>query len=473
MSGIRAVAALAALTFVLAGCADVTPPGEATVNDSAALLDGTAPVVITEAMSFLESEVDAAYKFAADLYEPTMEVSPTGVIYVTGHTIGADTTGAPVFFSNDNGTSWAQLPFAGPAALQVMHGATPPPSDEIFLVAGDDGQLWGVDITLATFPVNGWCDDGGSLCYHNPNAYDEAEAMRARALVASGEGGSCSALNLNDRPWAAYGNGKLLMVNNPGGGPVQVGLMDVPPALPVGGPQLGVAGMAQWNLCAGDGGGSIPGIPDMRDDHFFAVPQVQGGKLVIVKGYGDVNAVDQVTVFNNTNTGGGTSNYGQVNFDKAGTMFIGIRNNTAEDAAGERIGQLHLAISQDDGTTFQERTFTTSAPTTSLYMDGYKQGKGALVTWGQTGAQGGTDWYAAHMQIGPDGGPILENASLVLASGPNPSAHVQGAAVSPFGFGMLVMDYGGSVGDKPLRVMIQEAGGARMPDLLEASAAIA
>ncbi|MDX1611078.1 MAG: hypothetical protein R3185_01830 [Candidatus Thermoplasmatota archaeon] len=428
-------------------------------------------LTVDPVMGFTTQVVDAAIGYTNDLYEPTMEVSDTGVIYVTGHTILVDTTGAPVFMSKDDGETWEQLPFLGPAQMPAgIHGATPPPSDEIFLTAGDDGQLWGVDITLATFPVNGWCNDGAELCYHNPNAYDEVQANTARADAATG--GSCSLLNVNDRPWSAYGDGKLLLVNNAGGGPVQVGLMDVP-TMPVGGPGLDQAEplSADWNLCAGEGGGFIPGIPDMRDDHFFAVPQVQGDELVIVKGHGDVHDVEQVTVFETTSAGPGTSNYGQVVFDAEGTMFVGIRNNTYEEVEREgtfgpttaleaKEGQLKIAVSQDDGETFVHRTFHVGTPTSSIYMDGNMHGPGALLTWAQEGDDA-TDWYAAHLTVGADGEPVIENVSLVLDEGPFPSAHVQGAAVGPDGRAHLVMYNGGyDVTDRatPLDVLVQGDG---------------
>jgi hypothetical protein len=291
-----------------------------------------------------------------------------------------------------------------------------------------------------------------------------AQAQTSRAEAAQG-GSSCSAANLNDRPWVAYGDGKLLLVNNPGGGPVQVGMMDVP-SLPVGGPGLGVAEpfSATWNLCAGEGGGAIPGIPDMRDDHFFAVPQVQEDELVIVKGSGDVMDVQQVTVFKNTNTGGGTSNYGQAVFDADGTMFIGIRNNTEEDADGDRQGQLHLAISHDQGETFVERTLALSSPTTSIFMDGNMAGPGALLTWALEGKEG-TDWYVAHLFAGADGGPVVENVTRVVENGPPPSAHVQGAAAGPDGRAYIVTFHGGygpTDGHNPLHVWVQQ-NGPRLP----------
>lgn len=456
--------ALVLAATVMAGCLD-DEPDEAPPADDAAPLPAVLDLPsLTLGYGFEESVVDAAVGTFNDLYEPTMEVSPTGVIYVTGHSILVDSTGAPVFGSWDDGATWSQLPFTQSVTMPAdIHGATPPPSDEIFLVAGEDGQLWGVDITLLTFPVNGWCDDGRTHCYHNPNAYDEAQAMASRGeALSGGDASSCSLANLNDRPWVAYGDGKLLMVNNPGGGPVQVGIMDVP-TLPVGGPGLGLTlepVAAQWNLCAGEGSGAIPGIPEMRDDHLWAVPQVQGDKLVIVKGQGTVAEWQQVTVFENTNSGGGTSNYGHVVFDADGTLFVGIRNNTQPDDNDDVVGRLHLAISRDDGNTFTERTFTLSSPARSIYLDGNLRGPGALLTWAQE-TERGTDWYAAHLFVGPDGGPVIENVMLVVKDGPPPSAHVQGAAVGPDGRAYLVTFHGGYLPTDratPIHVWIQREG---------------
>jgi len=427
---------------------------------------------VEPSLSFTERNVDAAVGYARDLYEPTMEVSDTGVIYVTGHTMGAAVTGAPVFMSQDDGESWEQLPFFADAQMPAgLHGATPPPSAEIFLAAGEDGQLWGADVSLATFPVNGWCDDGAEHCYHNPDAADEAQEMTTRAQAASGTDGSCSQFNFNDRPWVAYGDGRILLVNNPGGGPVQVGLMDVP-TMRLGGPGLGASEpvSAQWNLCAGEGGGNIPGIPDMREDHFFAVPQVQDQNLVVVQGQGSVDDVEQRTVFNLTNNEaapGHTTNYGQVVFDDEGTMFVGARNNTKGGADGEGTGRIKLAVSTDDGESFATRTFETGPLTGSLYLDGNMHGPGALLTWAQVGDDG-FDWYAAHLSVGDDGRPVVENVSLALEDGPPPSVHVQGAAAGPDGRAYLVMhegDYlmheGGYLpADQatPLDVIVQQGG---------------
>jgi hypothetical protein len=253
------------------------------------------------------------------------------------------------------------------------------------------------------------------------------------------------------------------LVNNPGGGPsplgrVEVGVLDVPPEAPVGigAPVVGPT----WNFCA-TSGGSIPGIPGMRDDHLFAVPQVQGERLILVVGNAaDVMDVEVVDVFRNTNTGGGTMNNGHVTFDEEGTMFIGIRNNTQPDADGDVTGQLHLAVSQDDGKTFHDRAFVVGTQATSIYLDGNMAGPGALLSWAQDG-ESGTDWYVAHLFVGPDGGPVLENVSLIVDEGPPPSAHVQGAAAGPDGRAYIVTFHGGYLPTDqatPLHVWVQQEG---------------
>jgi len=409
---------------------------------------------LTELMTFSNHVVEPAVHFALGLYEPTIDVSDSGVIYISAHSIGLDSTGAPAFFSKDDGKAWAQLPFAASAALpEPMHGGTPPPSDEIFIVAGDEGQAWSVDITLGTFPVNGWCGDGAEHCYHNPNAYNRAEADP-----------DCATAALNDRPWAAYASGTLLMVNNPGGGPVQVGAMKVPrptyaeAANPVQGPT--------WNLCAGSGG-SIPGIPDMREDLFFAVPQEQSGKFVVVTGYAtNVKDVQERAVFENSHVyASSNGNFGQAVFDGEGTLFVAAMNNQAA-AAGEDAGGIHIAASLDDGETFVERTFRFAQPVSSVYADGNKHGPGVLINWGQVDGDA-TDWYMGHLFAGADGAPEIREITLAVDNGPEASRHVQGAAVGPDGRGYMVMsevsgnDQGQSLtqtGSKPLTVVVQETG---------------
>lgn len=476
-----ALVALLALT-ALAGCLDDDSPTPQTggalptplaVDDLGTLVNQTlaqgTPIVLVPSL------VDAAVDFTGDLYEPTLEVCEDGSIYITAHTILVDTTGAPVFGSHDNGATWQQLPWLQDLALPApIQGATPPPSDEIFLACGDDGWLYGVDITLATYPVNAWADNGARHAYHNPNAYNEAEVV----TDADTESG-CVPVPAKDRPWGAYENGTLLMVSNPAGGPAQVGVMAAPPTLPA---EAGGAVSTQWNLCAGPGG-SIPGIPDIRADGQFAVPQRSAGKLTLVLGNkADIGATEITDVFEVSSGGEITSVYGIAAFDAAGTLFVGISNNTYKGPEGQREladGGLKFAVSHDAGTSFVERVFSfPGKPLRHFYMDANENGPGALVVWavdGKEDANGvrqGYDWYVGHLQSGLDGQPELTGVHLVIEAGPQPSAHVTGAAVGPDGRAYLAMYQPSSVpvgpvsapepSGLPLSVYIQ-TGGPTLP----------
>jgi hypothetical protein len=469
----RAFPLIALLGLVtLAGCLDddsVPPvpvvPEAKNLGDLAAL----SSLTTLTPMNFTERVVTAAIQYSNDLYEPTMEVCADGSIYITGHTILVDTTGAPVFGSHDDGVTWSQLPFLmGQSMPADLHGATPPPSDEIFLSCGDDGWLYGVDITLATFPVNAWSNNGTRFAYHNPNAYDEAQV----ALQA----GDCIAAPAKDRPWGAYSNGKLLMVSNPAAGPAQVGILPVPPAaadlIPTPAGIGALSGGGRWNVCAGPGyfttDCSIPGIPDIRTDGLFAVPQRCDGQLYLVLGNAQDVLQTQVKPLYAHSTGGEiTSVYGHALFDAEGTLFVGITNNTAPDANGNRTGQLRLSVSTDGGHSFKDRVFATELgqPIVHLYMDANKFGPGALVVWavagdGRNEAGNPTtwDWYVGHLKAGVDGAPVLSNVFLDLDEGPQPSAHVTGAGVGPDGRAYLATYVGGPLGGTPLSVWVQQAG---------------
>lgn len=482
MPRVHALTALLTFATLLSGCVSTEtgdPPSEPApaardlVSD---LLNDTIEAA-TDLMTFQPHVVTAAVSFANDLYEPTIEVSDAGVIYITGHTILVDTTGAPVFASRDDGRTWSQLPwFQDVGMVGPMHGATPPPSDEIFLAAGDDGWLYGVDITLATYPINAWSGEGTRHAYHNPNGYDEAQAA-----AQTREG--CNPVPAKDRPWGAYEGGTLFMVSNPAGGRAQIGVMDVPPAQPAafGAPVDAI----QWNLCAGPGG-SIPGIPDIRADGLFAAPQLSGGALYLVVGNkADIMATETVQVFPTRSIGEITSVYGIAAFDTPGTLFVGITNNTwhmeqrnGTDPLGRpttsnvRVadnGTLQFAVSVDDGVTFVNRTYTMPGkPIRHFYMDANEKGPGALVVWAvdgnrtDEGALLGYDWYVGHLQLGADGRPELGNVNLAIQNGPQPSAHVTGAAVGPDGRAYLAM-YEGSQA-VPLSVYVQR-GGPGLPAL--------
>ncbi len=450
----RAVlAALTLLTVTLAGCvnpADPTPAStDVTVPDLTAIL----PVTISNVMTFTKSIVTPAVGIAADLYEPTMEVSDTGTIYVAGHVIGAATTGTPAYYSNDDGKTWKPLPFAGSIATPSPgQGSQPPPGDEGFIVAGENGQAWMVDIYLAGFSITGWCDNGATQCYDNRQAYDRVASTT-----------DCNPVSLNDRPWAAYADGSLLLVNNPGGGPMQIGIMDVPPATPVG---VGGVSGPTWNTCASAGGG-IPGVPSMRADGLFAVPQMVGNGqaqtlTVVVGNKADIFDVETKTVFPVQTTGGGTSNGGRTAFDRDGALYVAARNNTND---GD--GQFIVSVSTDDANTFQTATFAVGSAVRSIYLDGNMAGGGALLTWSQLGSGEDTsDWYVAHVFPGVNGEPVLSNVTLAVDEGPHSSAHVMGAGAGPDGRAYFLNFVGGAIvdyaGTTPISVWVQQDG-ARLP----------
>lgn len=463
----RPILAAAIVTALLAGCLsgnDDDAPVDTPLQTDTTLTDLLNETLATvDAMTFEAFTVTAAVDYTGDLYEPTLDVCQDGSIYITAHTILVDTTGAPVFGSHDDGQSWEQLPWLQTLALPTpIQGATPPPSDEIFLSCGDDGWLYGVDITLATYPVNAWADNGARHAYHNPNAYNEAEVV----TDADTEAG-CVPVPAKDRPWGAYENGTLLMVSNPAGGPAQIGVMTVPPALPA---EVGGALSTQWNLCAGPGG-SIPGIPDIRADGQFAAPQLANGKLALVIGNkADIEGTDIVNVFDISTGGEITSVYGIAAFDPEGTLFVGISNNTYEEKEGQPVladGGMRFAVSHDAGLTFVNQTFTLPGrPLRHFYLDASENGPGALVVWAVDGVKdangnfAGYDWFVGHLQVGANGAPEMTGVFQAIENGPQPSAHVTGAAVGPDGRAYLAMYAGSSPlsGSTPLSVYVQQSG---------------
>ncbi|MEA3191513.1 MAG: hypothetical protein QOD77_2095 [Thermoplasmata archaeon] len=472
MHPLRPFAALLLLgALAFAGC--VTPDPEPTPDLPSKPFTPYVPfvtIVPEDVMSFTQSVVTPAQGIASDLYEPTMEVSQTGTIYVAGHVIGAATTGTPAYFSNDGGATWAPLPFAGPAAAPPpLQGSQPPPGDEGFLVAGDNGEAWMADIYAAGFSVTGWCNDGGEQCYDNRYAYDRTAAVDAPCRPVT---------SLNDRPWAAYANGTLLLVNNPGGGPMQIGVMQVPPATPVGlfDPVTGPV----WNLCASPDGW-IPGVPAMRGDGFFAVPQMTGSgaqeRLTVVTGNAaDIFDVQVRDVFHVSSAYGGTSNGGRTAFGTDGTLFVGAYNNTKGASVDKMEGRFILAATTDDGESFVNVTFVTGRPVRSLYLDSNMNGPGALVTWSQLGDTADTsDWFVAHVFVGPNGEPVLKNISLAVNEGPHSSAHVMGASAGPDGRAYFVnfqdsADPAEYLGSNPISVWIQKDG-PTLPVAMDAVAA--
>ncbi|MFA5943788.1 MAG: hypothetical protein WC876_04900 [Candidatus Thermoplasmatota archaeon] len=471
---------LTSAVLVLVTVAGCSAPADKDTGPSVNLppLVSVMTIQVEDAMTFSQSVVSEAQAVGQDLYEPTMEVSDTGAIYVAAHVIGAATTGTPAYISTDDGATWKQLPAIGPVSFPApVQGGQPPPGDEGFIVAGDDGEAWMADIYLGGFSVTGWCGDGAEQCYDNRQAYDRITSTSE--MCADGDAQSSTAGSLNDRPWAAYapGVGSLLLVNNPGGGPMQIGVMQVPPATPVGSSDP-VTG-PRWNLCASPDG-YIPGVPAMRADGFFAVPQMTGmgtddERLTVVLGnVADIFAVEVKDVFDVTSDYGGTSNGGRTAFDGAGALYVGAYNNTEGANTDKDKGQFVLATSSDDGQRFVNVTFVTDTPVRSLYLDSNLHGPGALLTWSQLGSTNTTDangdvmytksdWYVAHVNVGPNGEPVLSHVTLAVNEGPHSSAHVMGASLGPDGRAYFVNfsdegDLVSYIGSTPLSVWIQQDG---------------
>jgi hypothetical protein len=303
--------------------------------------------------------------------------------------------------------------------------------------------------------VEGWCNDGATECYHNPNAFDRAAATTGSCA----EGGARTASSLNDRPWAAYANGTLLLSNNNGNGQVQIGVLQVPPALPAD------VRPATWNMCANPGAsGSIPGVVSMRPDLAFIVPQFDGTKTVnVVLGNAhDIAVTSVVKAFEVTshsaNFGSGAY-FGVSAADRAGNFYVAFENNTAKD------GAFVVGLSTDGGRTFQPTTFTTTSKVAFLYVSGSQEGTGALVSWMQDSpTAGAADIYAAHLRPGADGLAITD-VSRVASAVKVPCGDVMGSAPGPDGRAYVVVfaDPAGCTdtpGSHPLSVYVQDKGGA-------------
>ncbi len=248
----------------------------------------------------------------------------------------------------------------------------------------------------------------------------------------------------------------------------------------IGGGVASVSGPV-WNYCASPGGW-IPGVPAMRPDGFFAVPQMStdGEDEVLTVTVGnadDIFAVENVVAFPVTHVGEGTSNGGRAAFDREGTLFLGAKNNTrGEEVTTSSLlggegsyfepaeGRFILAASTDDGKTFKTATFSVGSPVQSLYLDGNMAGAGALVSWSQAGeTDGRADWYVAHAFVDEAGNPVLRHVTLAVDEGPIYSAHVMGAAAGPDGRAYFLTfedaaspaEYAGST---PIRVWVQQDG---------------
>ncbi len=494
----RALLLSALLSIVgLAGCVTDDTPLDTVENVVGDLVPATfnlttIPAVFGEPIPVSPRELQDSH---IGLYEPTIDVGPDGTIYVSSHSADVGVYPAPAHFSIDDGATWQSMAlFMDYQGSPEQHMSAPLFSDEVFIIAGEAGQAWGVDCCTNdnAFPLVGWGNNGATVDYYNQNARDLTRHIVDPLLT----GGECVPTPTTDRPWAAYNNGKLLMVNNPGGSlvsangqiPIQVAIMDTPPATPIA--YTGTPWGIEWNYCASPGG-FIPGIPDMRADHFWAVPQwvdfrgdacdpTWTSHYTVTTGQGRVANPTTTFVFENTHvapaeedsTPSTIGHYGQAVFDATGTLFVGAMNNTAmmNDAgdciAKPGVGAIHLAVSTDDAATFTETTFTFDSPVSAYYMDGNRQGEGFLLNWGQIDGNH-TDWYVAHIFANDDGTLRLENKMLLMDDGPEASRHVQGAALGPDGRAYAVLSWNSQNpgasdraedGDTPLFVAVQMDG---------------
>lgn len=489
---VRPLVLLLSLTVIAAGCVKGGtdgPGGDDGDTGSTAPAAGLFTVYTLPAV-FGDPATDADGA-SIGLYEPTIDVGPEGNIYVSAHSTRVGRYPAPAYYSVDDGVTWLSMALAADQQMSPeQQGSAPLFSDEVFIIAGDEGTAWGADCCNERneFPVAGWCADGAEVCYYNQNARDPTRQVLDPVMTS----GACVPLPTTDRPWLAYANGKLLMVNNPGGAlisangqiPIQLAAMDVPPATPVA--YTGLAWGIEWNLC-GSTGGFIPGIPDMREDHFFAIPQwvdfategcgAESHYDVVTGNADDVYTLTQTTVFANSHVAPAESDssasnvgqYGQAVFDASGALYIGAMNNTAveggDDECTAGVGGIHLAWSGDEAKTFVETTLRFARPVSSFYMDGNRHGEGFLLSWGEIDGAN-TDWFAAHVFPNADSTLRLENVMLAVDDGPEASRHVQGAALGPDGRAYLALSLnsqnpGGAhaePGDTPLRVAVQQDG---------------
>lgn len=414
------------------------------------------PLMLAETMTFAPSPVTAMPVSYWDLYEPAVAVSGTGAIYVTGHTLLADTLRSGAAVSRDGGDTWHPLPSLEEHALPIAEGLGQ--GNEGIIAADGTGRAWLYDAAwiAGSATLYGWCDDGARLCDLDPLAWDPL----ASAL-------DC-APTLPDRPWMAAGAGKLVLV--------QTGLYE-PTGGVTGGSTVGPPGPAHiglydpdtgakvWNNCAGFGGQAGP--PSIRADGTFAVPQVRGVfegdlHLAVMSGtdprvLADARVMDVHTYWLDCQA---FNAFGA--FDAAGNYWMLAAVD--EDTLG-------LAVSRDLRT-FEVTTLDVGAPLHYLWLSGSKTGAGALLSWGTVEADClHGSFYAAHGRLAGDA-PVIADASTVVRQAGYVCGHYYGNDLGPDGRAHVVVfaEPGGNgcapvpdrpalpLSRRPITVYIQEHG---------------
>lgn len=419
-------------------------------------------------MGFTGYVVGPAQGVVQDLYEPAITISSSGAMYVTGHVIGAYTTGTPAYVSTNSGATWTQLPVVSTISTAPLSGSAPPGGDEGIIVA-DGTHAWMVDAQDGvTMSVQGWCSNGATQCFYQPDVYD---AQAAPCGVGVGSVGT-------DRPWAAeakVGASNLLLLENNGylgtdGNVAQIALMDVTPGLPVG------AVPPTWNPCAGGGwvDGYIPGPPSMSTGGRFIVPQIWWATspgpglaptMEVITGTtaGGVLSTTNAAAFSVVNTLlSCSSNYGFTGISNSGTFYI-----AAADTANNKDIKVAVTTTAASGS-FKTGTLATTDPIAFMWITGSQTGEGALLSWAEdksAGACTNVDFHTAHVTLNASGNPVFSDSTLV-ASAMKPCGDLMGSSVGPTGnAAVVIFSHANQCLDAvspnlphPLRVYVQTSG---------------
>src|SRR5437764_5524731 len=159
----------------------------------------TAAPAFAGTMTFRESNIGQV-SYGWDLYEPNV-TAVNGAVYATGHSVGAFTTRAPAYVSHDDGLTWESLaPLTGQNQIE---GGGHVDGDEGIVSADQNGREWQVDNGAGTSSLYSYANFGEAETGYNPLAYNELGLFTSKCQM----GG-------DDRPWQAYGDNHLILVNN-------------------------------------------------------------------------------------------------------------------------------------------------------------------------------------------------------------------------------------------------------------------
>lgn len=386
-------------------------------------------LVMEDSMRFRSVRPLAAVSTYHDLYEPHIVVAGTGTIYVAGHTASSDTHRSPVYASRDDGASWEILPDPEPLPRETRAapgiGGRVGQGNEGGIAADGTGRAWLYDAAYAagSWPLYGWCEDGTRACSFDPAAFDATE-------LASTSCPEWPAPRLLDKPWAQFGDGKLLLAN----AALPAAVVDEFRSASMLGLYDPDAGERTWNTCVGVGG--VPGVPAIRDaDGHIAVPQVQRsasgeGWMVVHHGatLDAMASVPAVRAHRSWQECGLFNGYGD--FSGAGSYYLFTGTSARE-----------LAVSAtSDLAEFETLTFDAGGIVNYMWLAGDPRGEGALLTWGVATSCDDfapVSFYAAHVALRAEG-LTISDVSLVAANLGGTCGHYMGSDVGPDGRAYLV-----------------------------------